>query len=502
MNNEDPKDKKMQVTGPFLYSKTNLKKNDQCTLQFYNERHTPEDKKYPEQTLKLFSQGNKIDSESKKQFPNHIEIKHRANLKAFENTMKIIDKAYDDNRALLQSCFIDKQHNVVVRVDILVPDQKRSWKMVEVKSSTKVKEDYYDDVLIQYYAALSCGVKISNVEVWVIDKKNKLEFKKRDLTEHVITNKQRYYDLLNKAINTNRLTKPPAPTYGNYCEGCPFRWKCFQTIDGNPQHVVNLPSFGEKWKAVNSGITSVKSFEFKEQYSQYISEHPLIYQALISNKPLINFPEVQKKLNSLKYPLFFLDMEAVSYAIPLIENSFPYENILSQYSLHKLDESNKTVTWILEQIENINWDEIATDLLTHLESTGTIVVWGEYLELTLLRGLQKKVKDSTLKKRLQALEVRFFDLQSFFEKNVYSPQFLGKINLKNVSKILTNISYDDLRIQNGISISHEFKNFIETKSKFIKKDLMAYNYKDIVATYNLFKWLVDMLKKHQPSKNT
>lgn len=500
MNNNDPKSTNNKPKSPFLYSKTNLKKNDQCSLLFYSELRFPDDKQYPETTLKLFGQGNKVDGESKKLFPNHAEIKARANVQAFNDTMKIIENMYDANKALLQACFIDPKHKVVVRVDILEPAEKRAWKMIEVKSSTKVKEDYYDDVLIQYYAAKNCGVHISSVEIWVIDKKNKLEFKKRDLTDFVLENEKRYYQLLNKAISTNNLKQPPKPTFGNHCEGCPFRWKCFKHIDKNPQHVANLPLFSHKWKAMNEGLLTIKDEQFKIQYEQYIKENPLIYRSLIENRPLIEFKAITKTLANLKKPLFFLDMEAISYAIPLIEDSLPYENILSQYSIHQIstnENNNKAVHWILDKTTNIDWDTIAINLLTELEATGTIVVWGQDLEIQLFRFLQKRVKDENVRKQLQAIEYRIFDLQLFFSKNVYHPKFLGKMNLKNISEILTDVSYSNLRIKNGINISKEFANYIEAKSEYIKRDLIAYNYKDVLATIHLFKWLFDMLKKYQ-----
>lgn len=496
MNNQSQNKKK----SPFLYSKTNLKKNDQCSLLFYNELKFPDEKKYPENTLMLFGLGNKVDGESKKQFPKHAEIKARANIQAFNDTMKIIENMYDANKALLQACFIDKKNNVVVRTDILVPAENRSWKMIEVKSSTKVKEDYYNDILIQYYAAKNCGVKISSIEIWVIDREKKLEFKKRDLTEYALQNEKKYYELINKAKNTNFLKIPPKPTYGNHCEGCPFRWKCFKQIDNNPQHVANLPQFSDKWKAMNSGIFSIKSDNFKNNYKEYIKEKPLIYKSLISNKPVIELKEVKNVLSKLKKPFFFLDMEAISYPIPIIENTFPYENVLSQYSVQQIssDENNNKITnWILDKTANIDWNTISIDLLRTFQETGTIIVWGKDLEIQLFRFLQKKVTNEEIRKKLQAIEYRIFDLQTFFETNVYHPKFLGKMNLKNISEILTKVSYKHLRIKNGINISKEFKNYIESSSKYIKNDLIKYNYQDVFATINLFKWLFDMLKKHK-----
>ena len=494
-NNSKPKN-------TFLYSKTNLKKNDQCSLQFYNEIKHPDDKRYNLKAQGLFKQGNNIDLESKKIFPNHIEIKSRSNEVAFKDTLRLIDQAYDNNQAILQGCFIDKINNVVIRTDILEPASYRSWNMIEVKSGTKLKDDYIDDVIIQYHVMKNAGIKVNKVEIWTIDKKNKLEFKKNDLTDLVEKNKSRYLELIKNAIHTNKLWNPPKPYYGSHCENCPFRWKCFKEIDNNPKHVANLPNFQDKWKAINEhNIHTIIDNKFKVLYEEYIKNNSLVYKSLIENKPLIDYKKASKFIKNLKYPLYFLDMEAVSYAIPFIENSLPYENVLIQYSIFKYENKNSTskIQWILEKKENINWDNIATELLENLEKSGHILIWGADLEKILFRNLQKRVTNEDLRKKLQAIEVRFLDLQSIFEKHIYSPLFMGKTNLKHISKILVNIEYNSLRIQNGESISKEFKNYIESNSDFIKNDLMKYNYQDVFSLIKLFNWLFKKVQEQNPA---
>ena len=52
--------------------------------------------------------------------------------------------------------------------DIMLPDgddADRSWRMVEVKSSTSVKDYHRDDIAIQAFVALAAGVPLKSIAV-------------------------------------------------------------------------------------------------------------------------------------------------------------------------------------------------------------------------------------------------------------------------------------------------------------------------------------------------
>lgn len=56
--------------------------------------------------------------------------------------------------------------------DVMLPicrGQLRSWRMVEVKSSTSVKDYYRDDAAIQSFVALSAGVPLKSIAIAHID---------------------------------------------------------------------------------------------------------------------------------------------------------------------------------------------------------------------------------------------------------------------------------------------------------------------------------------------
>jgi hypothetical protein len=55
------------------------------------------------------------------------------------------------------------------------------WRMVEVKSSTGVKDYHHDDIAVQTYIAVTSGVNLTSVSLAHIDKSFTRKWARRDL---------------------------------------------------------------------------------------------------------------------------------------------------------------------------------------------------------------------------------------------------------------------------------------------------------------------------------
>jgi len=58
--------------------------------------------------------------------------------------------------------------NVLIRVDILerLPS---GWRLAEVKSTTRVKAEHFDDLAIQAYVIAGCGVAVEEMQLVHVD---------------------------------------------------------------------------------------------------------------------------------------------------------------------------------------------------------------------------------------------------------------------------------------------------------------------------------------------
>ena len=103
---------------------------------------------------KLFDEGHIVGEYAKKLFPMGIDIEDEDFSKNLEETKKLLK----ENKPLFEPAFmVDRLYS---RADVLEPT-KEGWNIVEVKSSTEVKDVNIQDVAFQKYVYEKAGLKIN-----------------------------------------------------------------------------------------------------------------------------------------------------------------------------------------------------------------------------------------------------------------------------------------------------------------------------------------------------
>jgi len=99
----------------------------------------------------IFDQGREVGNWAKKLFPGGIEI---------EKNNKMIDKtmeAVKQRKPIFEATFAWK--NAYSQIDILNPVGKDEWDIIEVKSSTEIKDIDIHDISFQKYCVSGKGIK-------------------------------------------------------------------------------------------------------------------------------------------------------------------------------------------------------------------------------------------------------------------------------------------------------------------------------------------------------
>jgi hypothetical protein len=115
-------------------------------------------------------------------------------------------------------------------------------------------------------------------------------------------------------------------------------------------------------------------------YEAIIPQTPKEYPADIM--PTIQHDEIKNFLDSLKYPLYFLDYETMSGLIPYFDGHRPYQQVPFQYSLHIIREPGSDVEH-REFLHRENSDPsrpLVEQLIKDIGTEGTILVWYEQFE--------------------------------------------------------------------------------------------------------------------------
>ena len=130
----------------------------QCSKALYltvhhNELATPPD----ESQQQRFDYGKQVGVAAQKYYPNGLLIKadHFHRDEAVAETKKAI---CNEASAIFEAAFFWEK--ILVRVDILRNNLDGTWDLIEVKSSTSVKDEHIPDMAIQRYVVEKSGIKV------------------------------------------------------------------------------------------------------------------------------------------------------------------------------------------------------------------------------------------------------------------------------------------------------------------------------------------------------
>ena len=439
----------------------------------------------------IFDMGHDVGRLATKLYPGGILIEddHLHHEEAVRSTLAAMENP--DVRAIFEAAFIFD--GVRVRVDILERLNDGGWNMIEVKSSTSVKDVYLPDVAVQLYVLQGSGLQVERAILMHINNKyiydgNQLDlegfFKSSDLTDQAEIMQDEV--LLKLSEMKDMLGKDHAPRIepSRHCHNpydCEFLEYCTREMP-------------EYWVMNLSGITEVKLNELKamgvDEIGDIPSSFPLtgiqerIRKCVIEQKEYIS-AELEQELNDVMYPIHFLDFETVGPAIPRFAGTRPYETIPFQWSDHILSESGALDHKEYLCLEDKDpREEFVLSLIEALGTEGTVFIYTNY-ETRIIRALADHMPEYS--ERLHAVIDRFKDLHAIMRKQFYHLRFKGSFSLKAVLPALVHdMDYNELAIQEGGQASFEYLRMMDPSTtgeekERIKKELLTYCGYDTMA---------------------
>ena len=238
---------------------------------------------------------------------------------ALKRTRELI--AEGGHEVLFEAAFEYK--GCFARVDILQFDRTTGrWTVIEVKSATKVKPEYLDDVGLQIFVLANSGLPIERVCLWHLssecrapDLKNL--FREVDVTADLRTRHPSIAPKLNEIFGAIRRPEIPAVDIGPHCsarEGdCQFKAHCFAEKGVPALSVFNIPAIKEKaWEYYAQGkleLRDIDPAELNETQQRMV-------RATLNGKREVNVEALLQAIHEWKFPLVFLDFETINPALP------------------------------------------------------------------------------------------------------------------------------------------------------------------------------------------
>ncbi len=219
-----------------------------------------------------------------------------------------------------------------------------------------------------------------------------------------------------------------------------------------------------------------------------------------SKEPIIDLDAIKAELNSLTFPLYFLDYETYPTAIPVFDGYHPYQHIVFQYSIHVLkDKDAELEHYEMLVLEGDPAEKIVAGLREVIGDTGSVISWYKAFENARNRELSRLVPLQF--EFLQSVISRTYDLMDIVEQQYYVHHgFKGSSSIKKVQPILApEFSYKDLDVQSGTDAIESYRQIAqgELDGKDLeekKRQMLKYCGYDTEIMYILWKFFTDLVK--------
>lgn len=445
------------TTKPYALTKSKVISGLQCHKKLWLDTNAP-----IKQELHIFHIGNRFGEFARNYYGSGVDL--TGNLDA-TSAIAATQTALNDSSVsvIYESAFL--YDDTLVRVDVLrrLP---HGWEMIEVKSSTSLKDEHIKDASVQAYIAQSCGITLCKIQIAHINKAfvypgNAKYGSPTDenlpslLISHDIT--QQVLAMLPVIPDWIATLKPlailgatmPAITMGPQCVepyNCPHQDRC-----STP-----LPKLAEVPISIlpNSGGTLAKTWAMKNIYdlrdlpesALSNSKHKVIQKAHQSGATWIS-PAAKSQIQNFEWPRYFMDFETVQQGVPLMSGTKAYDALPFQWSVHRWDHADQALKledgmgYLTFYDPNMDRDFLST-LLAAVGSRGPIFAHHASFEIRILRELIERPTCSDLANAVKALINRIIDTEVIAKEGFYAPLMMGSNSLKQIVKAIpTSVDY-------------------------------------------------------------
>jgi CRISPR/Cas system-associated exonuclease Cas4 (RecB family) len=374
---------------------------------------------------------------------------------------KLIKNQPDAASYSFQSVF-QTQRGLYAKADVIRDNGDGTINLYEVKSSTSVKKagqhNQIKDAAFQKIAAEEAGLKVARVFIVHLNKdyvrqgdinpEQLLIFAdiKSDVAEIEAATRAEIdsalalltqHDIDENSCSCLQLTK------SNHCDSFIY----FNPAIPTPS-IYNLSRIS---KTKIAGFVADGRFDLDEIGLDEVTDKQIpVLQSAHLKTPMIDQEAIARFFSKATYPIYFIDYETYSSAIPLVDGARPQAPIPFQYSLHvkRTPEGTKLlhVEYLAEKaamplamIEHMEY---------HIGATGSLVSWHASFENTQNKTMAAQYPDKA--DFLQDLIKRTLDLEDVFKDGYVDIAFAGSTSIKKVLPVIApDLSYKEMDVANG-----------------------------------------------------
>ena len=490
----------------------------QCPKIAWLRQYKPEAATIDETVQARFEDGNKVGDLAMGLFGDFVEVTtkngDKLDLKAMiDKTITEMDKGTEN---ICEASF--SYNGLYCAVDIL-RKEGGGWAIYEVKSSTKHQNDdgsttddkevYIADIAYQKYVLEHCGVNVTGTYLvcingdYVFDGNLDLQqfFFISDVAGEIGPELNKIEH--NLAVAEQVLTSDEEPDIDlDVCCLKPYKCAFWKYCS---QHIPEESVF-KIYRLKNS-----KKFEY--YHNGWITYRELLDNAPITNEKqlrqiefgledkgtYVNKTEIAIFLQSLSYPLYFLDFETMQPVIPQYVGTKPYAQIPFQYSLHYIEKEGGELKHkeFLAESGTDPRRSLAEQLCKDIPMNVCVTAYNKAFECTRIKELAAYFPD--LAEHLLNIKDNIVDLLVPFQSGWYYNRAMGgSFSIKSVLPAIfpddPSLNYHNLDgVHNGgeaMTIFPKIKDMSPKDQQVARHNLLKYCELDTYAMVKVWEELV------------
>ena len=486
------------------FSKSKLTAFRQCPKRLWLEIHSSDLRVDSSGTEARFQTGYQVGEIARKLYdPSEsgalIDVEAQGFAEAFARSAQLLA----DSRQPIFEAGLNAA-GALAFADVMLPHVENDevhWQMIEVKSSTSVKDYHRDDIAIQAFVAQASGVKLKSVSVAHIDSSwiypGDADYRglltEADLTEEAFARTEEVRNWIAEAQHIADQPTEPEIAVGDHCSvpfECGFCDYCHRDVVRPEFPLSLLPNFSSARRAqlAEQGVTDLREVSdgFLTDRQNRIKEHTL------ANTVYFDAVGAKKDLAPYGFPAYFLDFESIQFAVPIWKGTRPYQQICFQFSLHILSESGILTHSAFLDLSGQDPSESFTKALVRIcGDHGPVFVYSSAFEKDRLSDLAQRYPG--LAPALLNINYRVVDLLPIARNRYYHPSQEGSWSIKAVlPAAVPDLSYDQLTgVQDGGMAMEAFTEAISSdtppdRKAEIEGQLLAYCELDTLAMVRLW----------------
>lgn len=485
-------------------SKSKLLTYRQCPKRLWLEVHHPDLREDSPATQASFAVGHQVGDIARRLYDPEgkgvlIDLQADGLDAALARTKELLQSA----QPIFEAGFCAE--GALALADVMLPVKKGGqlvWRMVEVKSSTSVKDYHRDDAAIQSFVARAAGVPLTKIALahidssWVYPGHEDYQglLLENDLTDEVFDRGDEVRRWIHEAQQVVAQEIEPSTATGKHCSDpyeCGFLAYCQSREPQAEQPIQWLP--GRRSKTLQAYIEKRGVRELRDVPDELLNPQQQRVKAVtLSGKPYFDQRAAAQTLAAYKLPAYFLDFETIQFAVPIWKGTRPYQQIPFQFSVHRLSRTGKlTQQAFLDLTGNDPSKAFAEALIAACGERGPIFVYNAAFETTRICELAERFPQ--LAKPLSALNKRVVDLLPVARDHYYHPSQQGSWSIKAVLPALCpELNYADLEgVQDGGMAMNAYFEAIapqtsQARKREIEQQLLAYCGLDTYAMVRLW----------------